>query len=233
MTAARRLTILSAPITMTNDTTGSPGREKPLIVQGDRSLLLEVASPRYAEARDALVRFAEIVKSPEHVHTYRITPLSIWNACAAGESAPAIVGTLRELSRFPVPEHIETEIGDWAGRYGSLTLLRDSRGLVLSCRDRGLADLAAADTKSAALLGERLSDTEFLVPPAARGQVKLALIRIGYPVDDRAGYAAGEPLAFGLRTGSRQGSAGFAPRPYQREAAAAFHPGAPSGAARG
>ncbi len=210
---------------MTQQAAGTSGRENPLIVQGDRSILLEVASPRYAEARDALVRFAEIVKSPEHVHTYRVTPLSVWNACAAGESAEGIVETLRGLSRFPVPGHIETEIRDWAGRYGSLTLLRDAEGLVLSCRDRGLADLAASDERARAVLGERLSETGFRVPARCRGQVKLALIRIGYPIDDRAGYAAGEPFAFSVRSTVRSTGADFAARPYQLEAAAAFHAG--------
>ncbi len=90
----------------------SAANEKPLIVQGDRTILVEVASPRYAEARDALVSFAELVKSPEHMHTYRITPLSIWNACAAGESASQIIEALQSLSRYPVPEHIATEIMD-------------------------------------------------------------------------------------------------------------------------
>ncbi|MCX7038251.1 MAG: helicase-associated domain-containing protein, partial [Spirochaetes bacterium] len=192
---------------MTQNATPNPLGENPLIVQSDRSILLEVASPRYAEARDALARFAEIVKSPEHVHTYRITPLSIWNACAAGEIAEHIVGTLRSLSRFAIPEHIETEIREYAGRYGSLTLRRDERGLVLGCRDGGLAELASADPRAGALLGDRLSDTEFAIPAHARGQLKLALIRIGYPVDDQAGYAAGEPFAFSLRSSTLSGSA--------------------------
>ncbi len=114
----------------------------PLIVQGDRTILAEVASPRYTEARDALARFAELVKSPEHVHTYRITPLSIWNACAAGESASQIIESLRSLSRYPVPDHIVTEIEDYGARFGSLMLDRDSEGrrMVLHCRDEGLAD---------------------------------------------------------------------------------------------
>ncbi len=97
-----------------------------------------MASPRYAEARDALARFAELVKSPEHVHTYRITPLSIWNACAAGEKAEEIVESLRSLSRYPVPEHIAFEIEDYAARFGSLTLHREeTRGSSCGCRDRG------------------------------------------------------------------------------------------------
>ena len=210
---------------MTQHASAHPLGENPLIVQSDRSILLEVDNPRYAEARDALVRFAEIVKSPEHVHTYRITPLSIWNACAAGEQAEHIVQTLRRLSRFAVPEHIESEIREYAGRYGSLTLRRDERGLILGCRDAGLAALAASDTRTSGLLAERLSDTEFAIAAWARGQVKLALIRIGYPIDDQAGYAAGERFAFSLRPSARSTGAAFTPRPYQLEAARAFHAG--------
>jgi DNA excision repair protein ERCC-3 len=222
-------------MTENTDTNANPGggsdrsSANPLIVQGDRTILAEVASPRYTEARDALVRFAELVKSPEHVHTYRITPLSIWNACAAGEKAGEIVEALRSLSRYPVPDHIATEIEEYAGRFGSLTLTRGGAGaepgatLVLRCRDVGLATLVAADRHAAALLGERLSPTEFSVMPASRGALKLALIRIGYPVDDQAGYAAGEALSISLRSiyGTRQRP--FIPRPYQRAAAEAFH----------
>ncbi len=200
--------------------------ERPLIVQGDRTILAEVASPRYPEARDALARFAELVKSPEHVHTYRLTPLSIWNACAAGEEAEKIVESLRALSRYPVPAHIATEIVEYAGRFGSLTLERDrTSALALRCRDRGLADLVAADRHAAFLLGERLSETRFAVPPAGRGQLKLALIRIGYPVDDRAGYAVGERFSFSLRATTLARGSFFSVRPYQREAAQAFHAG--------
>jgi DNA excision repair protein ERCC-3 len=214
----------------TNQPTAAEARpereaEGPLIVQGDRTILAEVASPRYPEARDALVRFAELVKSPEHVHTYRITPLSIWNACAAGERAGEITAVLRSLSRYPVPEHILTEIEDYAARFGSLTLYRGPDGLVLRCRDRGLAELVAADRHAAALLGGRVSETELAVPPAARGQLKLALIRIGYPIDDQAGYAAGEPFSFSLRPATLGKGRPFTARPYQRAAADAFHAG--------
>jgi len=208
---------------MADTTTKPTGNEKPLIVQGDRTILVEVASPRYAEARDALVRFAELVKSPEHVHTYRITPLSIWNACAAGESADQIIEALRSLSRYPVPEHINTEITDLAGRFGSLTLLQGPAGLELRCRDEGLAALVSADKRTGALLGERLSATSFALPGHFRGQLKLSLIRLGYPVDDRAGYSLGEHLPIALRPITLNTGVAFAARPYQREAADAFH----------
>jgi DNA excision repair protein ERCC-3 len=205
------------------------GQDLPLIVQGDRTILAEVASPRYAEARDALARFAELVKSPEHVHTYRLTALSIWNACAAGERAERIVEQLRSLSRYAVPEHIATEITEYAARFGSLTLERDAARLTLQCRDKGLADLISADKHAAPLLS-RESDTSFSVAPADRGRLKLAMIRLGYPVDDRAGYTAGEQLPLAMRARTREREAPFLVRPYQREAAEAFHAG---GSARG
>src|SRR5215467_5845898 len=105
--------------------------ENPLIVQGDHTILAEVASPHYAAARDGLSRFAELVKAPEHVHTYRVTPLSIWNACAAGITTEEIAGTLEGFSKYPVPEHVLLEIRDYASRYGRVKLLRDERGMVL------------------------------------------------------------------------------------------------------
>ncbi len=194
--------------------------DKPLIVQSDRSILVEVAGPRYAEARDMLARFAELVKSPEHVHTYRITPLSIWNACAAGESAEGICGGLSSLAKYPVPEHILTEIRDYAERYGRLVLSREEGAgnrLVLRSGDKELAREIASHPQTAPLL-EKISESEFGVDPGNRGRLKLALIKIGFPVDDRAGYAAGAPLSFALRT-----SGAFNPRPYQNAAADAFH----------
>jgi len=204
------------------DEANQPG-DNPLIVQGDRTILVEVASRRYPEARDALARFAELVKSPEHVHTYRITPLSIWNACAAGERAEGILGSLRAFSRYAIPEHLVTEIEDYATRFGSLTLERAEEGLRLSCRDRGLADLIAADHKSASCLGDRVGETAFAVQPGLRGQLKLALIKLGYPVDDRAGYSRGEPFSFSLRSTLRARSLPFQARTYQAAAAEAFH----------
>src|SRR5256885_14883048 len=92
--------------------------ENPLIVQGDQTILVEVASARYAEARDALIRFAELMKAPEHVHTYRISPLSIWNACAAGVPVEQMTETLTEYAKYPVPPHVLHEIRDYAARYG-------------------------------------------------------------------------------------------------------------------
>ena len=128
--------------------------ENPLIVQGDHTILVEVDNPLYAEARDSLARFAELVKSPEHIHTYRVTPLSIWNACAVGDSAETIVGTLRRLSKYPLPGHIGASVRDFAARYGCLKLSRrDGDSLLLSARDLPLAEELAHQKTLAPLLG--------------------------------------------------------------------------------
>ncbi len=203
--------------------------ENPLIVQGDHTILAEVASAYYAAARDGLSRFAELVKAPEHVHTYRVTPLSIWNACASGVTAGEIAGTLVEFSKYPVPEHVLFEIRDYASRYGRVKLLRDGRGLVLTANEEPLAEQIARSKHVAPFLGPRWSALEFAIDPAARGEIKQALIKIGFPAEDLAGYNEGEALPMALRERTRSGQP-FSLRPYQQEAAEAFYA---AGAARG
>src|SRR5450631_3156772 len=134
--------------------------ENPLIVQGDHTILAEVASPHYAAARDGLSRFAELVKAPEHVHSYRVTPLSIWNACAAGVTTEEIAETLHSFSKYAVPEHVLIEIRDFASRYGRLKLLRDERGLVLAANNEALAEQIAHSKQVIPWLGQRLSALE-------------------------------------------------------------------------
>ncbi len=196
--------------------------ENPLIVQGDHTVLVEVASPRYAEARDRLARFAELVKSPEHVHTYRISPLSIWNARAVGVDAGEITGALRDLAKYPVPGHVEAQIRDFASRYGRLRLRREGGGLLLEAEDEPLAEEVSRSRPVAPLLGERISPTAFRVEPGARGRLKQALVKIGFPAEDLAGYTPGEPLTLALRETARSG-APFSLRAYQDDAASAFH----------
>lgn len=201
--------------------------ENPLIVQGDQTVLVEVASPRYMEARDALARFAELVKSPEHIHTYRVTPLSIWNACAAGVPVDEITGTLDEFAKYSVPPHVSTQIRDFAGRYGRLRLERDADGLVLHAGDAPLAEEISRSRPVTPLLGERLGSLAFRVAPANRGRLKQALVKVGFPAEDLAGYTEGEPLPLALRDTTRAG-APFHLRDYQEDAAAAFHAGGSS-----
>lgn len=198
--------------------------ENPLIVQGDQSVLAEVASPRFAEARDRLARFAELVKSPEHVHTYRISPLSVWNACASGSTPGEIVEALREFAKYPVPAVVEAAVRDAAARYGRLRLTREADGLRLEADDPALAEEVSRLRDVAPHLGERLSPVAFRVAPAERGRLKQALVRAGWPAEDLAGYTPGEALPISLRDETRAGEA-FALRAYQADAAAAFHAG--------
>ncbi|MFP4623928.1 MAG: DNA repair helicase XPB [Jiangellaceae bacterium] len=201
--------------------------ENPLIVQADQTVLVEVASPRYRDARDALLGFAELVKSPEHIHTYRITPLSIWNARAAGIGADRMVDVLREYAKYPVPATVLTRVHEYADRYGLLRLLPGDDGLVLECADRPVAERIAHEEKVARHLCGRPSPLRFRVDPAARGRLKQALVKAGFPAEDLAGYTTGESLEFALRERTAAGRL-FTLRHYQRAAAEAFH-GGPSG----
>jgi len=204
--------------------------DNPLIVQGDHTVLVEVDNPLYAEARDALARFAELVKSPEHIHTYRVTPLSIWNACAVGETADSIVGALRRLSKYPLPGHVGASVRDFAARYGCLKLTRrDGDSLRLTARDLPLAEELAHQKTLAPLLRIRLAPLEFELPGGDRGRLKQALIKLGFPTEDLAGYLAGEAFPLTLRCVTLSGRV-FAPRDYQSEAAEIFNAG---GAERG
>jgi DNA excision repair protein ERCC-3 len=203
--------------------------DNPLIVQGDRTVLVEVDGPRYVEARDQLARFAELIKSPEHIHTYRISPLSIWNAAAAGVDPDEIVETLHHFSKYEVPQHVAVEIRDYASRYGRLRLTRVADHLVLTANDRPLAEEISRHKHVAPLLDERLSPLEFRVAPVSRGKLKQALVKAGFPAEDLAGYRQGESLEIVLRDQSLGGDR-FLLREYQQNAADIFHA---AGAARG
>jgi len=207
----------------------APAADNPLIVQSDGSVLLEVHAPRAEEARAALAPFAELVKSPEHVHTYRLTPLSIWNARAAGLAAEQMVEALREHARYPVPPGVEQEVLELAARYGRVVIARDGDGLRCTCNDAVTAERLARDTEAGRYLTRRIDATSFRVDPAARGVLKQALVGAGYPAEDLAGYVAGEPVDVALRESAVSGTP-FRVRDYQRHAAAAFYL---AGSARG
>src|SRR5262249_37824132 len=196
----------------------------PLIVQGDRSILVEVDNPKYSAARDALAPFAELEKSPEHIHTYRLTPLSLWNAAATGMTAEEMVDVLRTYTKFPLPSNLATDIAELVGRYGRVRLERAGEMLRLVCPDRPLLEELARQPKVRAFLGERQAETSFRVEPAHRGVLKQALIAVGYPAEDLAGYTEGAPLALHLRTLTR-GGLPFHVRDYQRDAAETFYAG--------
>ena len=150
----------------------------PLIVQGDRTVLVEVDNPKYAVARDALAPFAELEKSPEHIHTYRITPLSLWNARAAGMSAEEITEVLRTYSRYAVPASILVEIVDQVARYGRLRLSKEGDTLVLSSSEPAVLEEVLRSKKVAPLVGPRLDAGRVSVPTGERGRLKHARERL-------------------------------------------------------
>jgi DNA excision repair protein ERCC-3 len=200
----------------------------PLIVQGDRSVLVEVDNPRYVEARDALAPFADLEKSPEHIHTYRLTPLSLWNAAAAGMTAEAMIEVLRRYSKFPLPSNLPPDLAELVSRYGRVRLERhDAEGasaLRLSCKDVPLLEELARQPKVREYLGDRIDAHTFLINPAHRGVLKQALIAVGYPAEDLAGYSEGTGLPMHLRTVARSGLP-FHVRDYQGEAGEVFYAG--------
>jgi DNA excision repair protein ERCC-3 len=182
---------------------------------------LDVYSPAAEEVRDKLAPFAELEKSPEHVHTYKLTPLSIWNARALGLTAEDMIAVLVNFSKFPPPDSILADIEDIADRYGRISLERCDDELVLRVKDRPTAELLRREKAVAPLLKADFSPLTFRVEPAHRGILKQALMQVGYPAQDKAGYVDGEAMAIHLRTVDRLGNP-FELRNYQRAAVEAF-----------
>ncbi|MFP5072712.1 DNA repair helicase XPB [Pseudonocardia nantongensis] len=165
----------------------------PLIVQSDKTLLLEVDHPDAAEARAGIAPFAELERAPEHVHTYRVTPLALWNARAAGHDAEQVVDALVRWSRYPVPQPLLVDVVDTMGRYGRLQLgNHPAHGLVLTALDRAVLEEILRQKKISPMLGERIDDDTVVVHPSERGRLKQALLKVGWPAEDLAGYVDGE-----------------------------------------
>jgi DNA excision repair protein ERCC-3 len=185
----------------------------PLIVQSDKTLLLEVDHPSARDCRRAISAFAELERSPEHMHTYRLTPLGLWNARAAGHDAEQVIDALLMYSRYPVAHSLLVDIVETMGRYGRLRVdQHPTHGLVLSSTDRGVFEEVLRAKRIAPLLGMRLGDDSVVVHPSERGNLKQALLKLGWPAEDFAGYVDGEAHPIGLV------EEGWALRPYQREA---------------
>ena len=195
--------------------------ENPLIVQSDRTVMLEVDNARYEACRDQLAGFCELIKSPEHIHTYRLTPLSLWNARAAGMSAEDMVQVLEEYCKYDVPGNILHDIRDYVGRYGRLKLFMRDGSLYLQADDNLLmTEIRHNKAVQKYLLGPidaRTTEIALL----ERGRVKQALLKLNFPVEDLAGYTQGDALEIRLREVTRTGKP-FLPRPYQEDAAGAF-----------
>ena len=191
-----------------------------LIVQSDKTLLLEVDHESAGECRRAIAPFAELERAPEHVHTYRITPLALWNARAAGHDAEQVVDALIRFSKFPVPHSLLVDIAETMDRYGRLRLVGDPvHGLVLESSDRAVLEEVVRAKKLKGMLGERIDEDSVAVHPSERGDLKQALLKIGWPAEDLAGYVDGEAHPIDLADGD------WELRGYQREAAESFHAG--------
>jgi DNA excision repair protein ERCC-3 len=203
--------------------------ENALIIQSDRSVLLEVHSPHADAAREAIAPFAELVKSPEHIHTYQISPLSIWNARAAGMPIAEMIAALEAHSKYPMPVAIAQELETLGNRYGLTTIDREGELLLLTMADLPLAELLSRDRDVSPFLAQRRGDLIFEVDPAHRGVLKQALLGAGYPAEDLAGYIDGDRLEVELRSICQSGQP-FALRHYQIAAVAAFYQ---AGLARG
>jgi DNA excision repair protein ERCC-3 len=191
-----------------------------LIVQSDKTLLLEVEHPRSAEARRAIAPFAELERAPEHIHTYRITPLGLWNARAAGHDAEQVVDALVTHSRYPVPHALLVDVADTMARYGRLTLTKDGDLLVLRTTDRAVLTEVLRHKRIKPLIGERLDEDTVVVHPSERGHLKQELLKVGWPAEDEAGYVDGEAHAISLDQ-----SDGWSLRPYQQQAVDGFWDG--------
>ncbi|HYA99245.1 MAG TPA: DNA repair helicase XPB [Ktedonobacteraceae bacterium] len=201
----------------------------PLIVQSDRTILLEVDHPLHAEARDAVAQFAELEKSPEHIHTYRLSPLSLWNAAAGGMTAQMIIELLTSYSKYDIPANIIFEIREYVGRYGRIKLYRDGDALLLTSGDSALIAEILHHKRTQPFLLRQIDAHTLQVNAARRGHIKQALIHIGFPAEDLAGYTDGSPLPMKLKSITTEGKT-FEPRAYQYGASAAFYAaGAPSG----
>ena len=194
--------------------------EGPLIVQSDKTLLLEVDHPQALECRMAIAPFAELERSPEHVHTYRLTPLGLWNARAAGHDAEQVVDALVRFSRYAVPHALLIDVADTMDRYGRLQLVNDpAHGLILRALDRAVLEEIVRQKKIMPMLGARIDDDSVLVHTSERGRLKQALLKVGWPAEDLAGYVDGEahPIELDLHDWSM--------RAYQQQAVDGFWAG--------
>jgi DNA excision repair protein ERCC-3 len=197
--------------------TNGPG---PLVVQSDRTLLLEVDHPDAAACRIAIAPFAELERAPEHIHTYRLTPLGLWNARAAGHDAEQVVDVLLTYSRYPVPSSLLVDVADTMDRYGRLRIEKHpTHGLILVSSDAPVLAEVLRSPKVKGLVGARVDDDTVVVHPSERGHLKQVLLKLGWPAEDLAGYVSGEAHEIDLD------QTDWHLRPYQQQAAESFFHG--------
>ena len=168
--------------------------ENPVIIQSDRTILLEVDNPRFIPARDALSTFAELEKSPEHIHTYRLSPLSLWNAASLGLTGEGVIEELEQYSKYDIPQNIRFEILEQMSRYGKIRLSAGDDRLRLESDDQLIITEIWNNEQIRPYLDELLDNFTIAVLPVNRGFVKQSLIKLGFPVEDLAGYTDGLPM---------------------------------------
>jgi DNA excision repair protein ERCC-3 len=192
-----------------------PDPSHPLIVQGDNTLLLEVQNPLFEEARDSLLRFAELEKSPEYIHTYRLTQVSLWNAASSGMKSSDILSELKKFAKYEIPENISMQLEVWLSLYGRLFLSRVEEHLVLGSDDPGLFTEIIRNRRVRPYIYRIIDEKSAVLLEWSRGQIKKECIELGYPVVDRAGYVHGDPCELGFRQGVHL-------REYQKDAVSVF-----------
>ncbi len=198
--------------------------DNPLIVQGDGSLLLEVDNDLYGEVRDFLARFADLEKSPEHIHTYRITSLSLWNAAGAGLTVAELGEGLLRYTKYEVPKKVMEDVAEKIGRFGKVVLRQcddDPDMLLMEVLDKQVARKVATSKRVFPQTAGAVREGLFRVPLLNRGTIKQAMLRLGYPVEDHAGFVTGTSLDIQLTNPSKDGQA-WAPRRYQHESVSAW-----------
>ena len=193
-----------------------------IIVQSNLEIMVEVDNPNYPTARDAIAPFTELVKSPEHLHTYKISHLSLWNAAATGLRAPEVLERLDSQSRYPVPPTVVTEIEDYMARYGLLRLKKEGDRLLMESDDKIMFLEICKLRDVEPFIIEHIDDTHVVVDPERRGHLKMVLTNSGFPVEDLAGYTVGDPLPIKLRETTVSGKP-FTLRDYQKDAAQVFY----------
>jgi len=198
--------------------------ENPIIVQSDSSILLEVDNPQFTPARNSLSRFAELEKSPEHIHTYRLSPISLWNAASLGITSEEVLNDLIQFSKYELPQNIHFNIHEIMARYGKLKLTSNGDMLILESTDKLIITEIWNNNNIRPYLDELLDNYTVLIEPLNRGFVKQSLIKLGYPVDDLAGYTEGMPFEIFFREHTLSGG-DFKLRKYQKEAVEAFYAG--------
>lgn len=197
---------------------------KPVIIQSDNTLLLEVENENFESARDAISPFSELEKSPEYIHTYRITPLSLWNAAASGIKFDTILSNLKKYSKYEIPQVVITTIKEQMRRYGLLRLIKQDESYFLTSEDHLLLNEIEGNKKIQQYIDSRINKNQILIRKNTRGHIKQALIKIGLPVEDLAGYEDGDLCQFQLKESLSTGAA-FTVRDYQQSAINAFYRG--------